>query len=150
MFFLHVVYQTLQVEQRGVAFIAVIKLAFDSQFLEHEHTAYAEQIFLLDEVSKRMFQGVWKGYDWRESHVGYVTNGVHMPTWAASEWKAFYTEKLAYDQRIGIDAVENAEHGGGIALICEPFGLEFAFYEVDKLVSPPPCSAFSTASIPMR
>ncbi len=50
MFFLHVVYQTLQVEQRGVAFIAVIKLAFDSQFLEHEHTAYAEQIFLLDAV----------------------------------------------------------------------------------------------------
>ncbi len=40
----------------------------------------------------------------------------------------------AYDQRIGIDAVENAEHGGGIALICEPFGLEFAFYEVDKFV----------------
>ena len=50
--------------------------------------------WLHGEVSKRMFQGVWKGYDWRESHVGYVTNGVHMPTWAASEWKAFYTEKL--------------------------------------------------------
>ncbi len=49
--------------------------------------------WLHGEVSKRMFQGVWKGYDWRESHVGYVTNGVHMPTWAASEWKAFYTEK---------------------------------------------------------
>jgi starch phosphorylase len=50
--------------------------------------------WLHGEVSKRMFAGVWKGYDWRESHVGYVTNGVHMPTWAASEWKAFYTEKL--------------------------------------------------------
>jgi len=53
--------------------------------------------WLHGEVSKRMFAGVWKGYDWRESHVGYVTNGVHMPTWAASEWKAFYTEKLGKD-----------------------------------------------------
>ncbi len=50
--------------------------------------------WLHGEVSKKMFAGVWKGYDWKESHVGYVTNGVHMPTWAASEWKAFYSEKL--------------------------------------------------------
>ncbi len=50
--------------------------------------------WLHGEVSKKMFAGVWKGYDWKESHVGYVTNGVHMPTWAASEWKAFYGEKL--------------------------------------------------------
>ena len=50
--------------------------------------------WLHGEVSKKMFNGVWKGYGWEESHVGYVTNGVHMPTWAASEWKAFYQEKL--------------------------------------------------------
>ena len=50
--------------------------------------------WLHGEVSKKMFAGVWKGYDWQESHVGYVTNGVHMPTWAASEWKEFYAEKL--------------------------------------------------------
>ena len=50
--------------------------------------------WLHGEVSKKMFAGVWKGYDWKESHVGYVTNGVHMPTWAASEWKAFYADKL--------------------------------------------------------
>ena len=46
--------------------------------------------WLHGEVSKRMFQGVWKGYAPEESHVSYVTNGVHMPTWAASEWKDFY------------------------------------------------------------
>lgn len=46
------------------------------------------------EVSKKMFAGIWKGYNWQESHVGYVTNGVHMPTWAASEWKEFYWQKL--------------------------------------------------------
>lgn len=50
--------------------------------------------WLHGEVSKKMFAGIWKGYSWEESHVGYVTNGVHMPTWAASEWKQFYTEKL--------------------------------------------------------
>lgn len=50
--------------------------------------------WLHGEVSKKMFAGIWKGYGWEESHVGYVTNGVHMPTWAASEWKEFYTQKL--------------------------------------------------------
>ena len=50
--------------------------------------------WLHGEVSKKMFAGVWKGYAPEESHVGYVTNGVHMPTWAASEWKAFYAQKL--------------------------------------------------------
>ena len=42
------------------------------------------------EVSKKMFNGIWKGYFPEESHVGYVTNGVHYPTWAAREWKALY------------------------------------------------------------
>ncbi len=50
--------------------------------------------WLHGEVSKKMFAGIWKGYSPEESHVGYVTNGVHMPTWAASEWKAFYGEHL--------------------------------------------------------
>ena len=50
--------------------------------------------WLHGEVSKKMFAGIWKGYSWEESHVGYVTNGVHMPTWAASEWKEFYRERL--------------------------------------------------------
>ena len=50
--------------------------------------------WLHGEVSKKMFSGIWKGYSWEESHVGYVTNGVHMPTWAASEWKAFYAKHL--------------------------------------------------------
>lgn len=50
--------------------------------------------WLHGEVSKKMFAGIWKGYNWQESHVGYVTNGVHMPTWSASEWKEFYWQKL--------------------------------------------------------
>ncbi|MBD5305869.1 MAG: glycosyltransferase family 1 protein [Bacteroides sp.] len=50
--------------------------------------------WLHGEVSKKMFAGIWKGYAPEESHVGYVTNGVHMPTWAASEWKDFYADHL--------------------------------------------------------
>ncbi len=50
--------------------------------------------WLHGEVSKKMFSGIWKGYAAEESHVGYVTNGVHMPTWAASEWKEFYAKHL--------------------------------------------------------
>jgi len=46
--------------------------------------------FIHGEVSKRMFAPIWKGYFAPELHVGYVTNGVHMPTWAASEWRRFY------------------------------------------------------------
>ena len=50
--------------------------------------------WLHGEVSKKMFSPVWPGYFPEELHVGYVTNGVHMPTWAASEWKAIYKQYL--------------------------------------------------------
>lgn len=50
--------------------------------------------WLHGEVSKKMFSPVWKGYYPEELHVDYVTNGVHMPTWAASEWKAIYKKYL--------------------------------------------------------
>ena len=53
--------------------------------------------WLHGEVSKKMFQGVWKGYAPEESHVSYVTNGVHMPTWAASEWKEFYEKTFGLE-----------------------------------------------------
>ena len=53
--------------------------------------------WLHGQVSRKMFQGVWKGYAPEESHVGYVTNGVHMPTWAASEWKEYYGKVLGED-----------------------------------------------------
>ena len=50
--------------------------------------------WLHGEVSKKMFSPVWKGYYPEELHVGYVTNGVHMPTWAASEWKKVYRQNF--------------------------------------------------------
>lgn len=44
------------------------------------------------EVSKKMFAPIWQGYYPEELHVSYVTNGVHMDTWAASEWKNVYNQ----------------------------------------------------------
>ncbi|MBR3883827.1 MAG: alpha-glucan family phosphorylase [Bacteroidaceae bacterium] len=43
-------------------------------------------------VSKDMFAGIWKGYFPAENHVGYVTNGVHFPTWVAPEWDNLYSK----------------------------------------------------------
>ncbi|RKW51327.1 MAG: alpha-glucan family phosphorylase, partial [Prevotella sp.] len=41
-------------------------------------------------VSQKMFAPLWKGYFPEENHVGYVTNGVHLPTWTATEWRKVY------------------------------------------------------------
>lgn len=46
--------------------------------------------WLHGKVSQEMFNPIWKGYFPQELHVNYVTNGVHLPTWTASEWKAIY------------------------------------------------------------
>jgi len=43
-------------------------------------------------VSQKMFSGIWKGYYPEENHVGYVTNGVHFPTWSATEWRKLYAK----------------------------------------------------------
>lgn len=43
-------------------------------------------------VSQKMFSPIWKGYYPEENHVGYVTNGVHFPTWTATEWQQLYAK----------------------------------------------------------
>ena len=37
------------------------------------------------QVSRKMFAGLWPGFDTREVPIGSVTNGVHTPTWVAPE-----------------------------------------------------------------
>ena len=58
--------------------------------------------WLHGKVSQEMFSTIWKGYFPEENHVGYVTNGVHFPTWSATEWKQLYSqyfdENFWYDQ----------------------------------------------------
>ena len=45
-------------------------------------------------VSQQMFAPIWKGYFPEENHVGYVTNGVHLPTWCAAEWKKLFKDNF--------------------------------------------------------
>lgn len=81
--------------------------------------------WLHGKVSQLMFQEIWPGYlpaeshrdhkilshdeyaevynvNPEESHVGYVTNGVHYPSWCASEWKnlhkKYFGENFIKDQ----------------------------------------------------
>ncbi len=58
--------------------------------------------WLHGKVSQEMFSSIWKGYFPEENHVGYVTNGVHFPTWCATEWKQLYfkyfNENFWFDQ----------------------------------------------------
>lgn len=46
--------------------------------------------WLHGEVSKEILGDMWPGYLADELHIGYVTNGVHFPTWAASRLKDMY------------------------------------------------------------
>ena len=43
-------------------------------------------------VSREMFQSLWPGYFAEENHIGYVTNGVHLPTWGHRLWQRLYKE----------------------------------------------------------
>jgi starch phosphorylase len=48
-------------------------------------------------VSQEMFAPIWKGYFPGELHVGYVTNGVHMASWTASEWLKLYKKTFGLE-----------------------------------------------------
>jgi phosphorylase/glycogen(starch) synthase len=41
-------------------------------------------------VSREMFSQIYEGYFPKELHIGYVTNGVHYPTWAGKHWQQLY------------------------------------------------------------
>ena len=71
--------------------------------------------WLHGKVSQEMFSPIWQGYFPSELHVDYVTNGVHLPTWTSSEFKALYENtftKNFYNDQSNIDiwkAMENVE-----------------------------------------
>lgn len=48
-------------------------------------------------VSREMFGQMWQGYFPEENHIGYVTNGVHLPTWADKRWQRLYNKVLGND-----------------------------------------------------
>ena len=55
-------------------------------------------------VSCEMFNKLYDGFFKEELHIGYVTNGVHFPTWVAKEWKILFEEVLGED-------FDNSFHG---------------------------------------
>ncbi len=54
------------------------------------------------EVSRNMiFSSLYKGYFPKELHIGYVTNGVHYPTWTSNDWQKLLMDdakKLNFSQ----------------------------------------------------
>ena len=69
-------------------------------------------------VSQEIFAGMYPGYLPEELHVGYVTNGVHYPTWASKEWQAVHAKVFGpefhthhYDKRCfgGIYNISDSE-----------------------------------------
>ena len=48
-------------------------------------------------VSQDIFKPLYKGYESEELHIGYVTNGVHLPTWAAKPWIDLYKKEFGND-----------------------------------------------------
>ena len=48
-------------------------------------------------VSREMFQSLWPGYFAEENHIGYVTNGVHLPTWGNRLWQRLYKQTFGTD-----------------------------------------------------
>lgn len=53
--------------------------------------------WLHGEVSRDILSPLWPGYLPEELHVGYVTNGVHYPTWTAPEWKQIHSKVFGED-----------------------------------------------------
>ncbi len=51
--------------------------------------------WLHGEVSKDVLGGMWPGYFKDELHIGYVTNGVHFPTWTSSVLRKLYAKYFA-------------------------------------------------------
>ncbi|MBK7475602.1 MAG: alpha-glucan family phosphorylase [Haliscomenobacter sp.] len=45
-------------------------------------------------VSQQMFKVLYPGYNYQELHIGYVTNGVHYPTWIAHDWHTLFIRHL--------------------------------------------------------
>ena len=73
----------------GMSFNEALELVRASS-LYTVHTPVLSQIHCV--VPQNNFNGILKVYFPDESQGGYVTNGVHYPTWAANEWKTLYNK----------------------------------------------------------
>jgi phosphorylase/glycogen(starch) synthase len=48
-------------------------------------------------VSREMFEDLYEGHFANELHIGYVTNGVHYPTWTHKKWQMLHLDTFGND-----------------------------------------------------
>ncbi len=53
--------------------------------------------WLHGKVTREMFTYLWDGYTEEELYIGYVTNGVHYPTWTSRYWRKLYEKHFGKD-----------------------------------------------------
>lgn len=82
-------------------------------------------------VSRRMFKDLYDGYYAEELPIGYVTNGVHMPTWTADAWKAIYREHLG---QALFDDQSNPDHWVKIHLVSDEIIWNTRNYQRKELI----------------
>lgn len=71
---------------------------FNMSYLASHLSQYINGVSKLHgEVSKGILKGLYPGYLEQEIEIGYVTNGVHYPTWAAKEWKELHNSWFGED-----------------------------------------------------
>lgn len=87
----------LGVEWSRIAALGKIDVSDPNEFFSMSHLAIrlSQEVNgvskLHGEVSQKMFNTLFPGYNSEELYVGYVTNSVHYPTWIAREWHDLYT-----------------------------------------------------------
>lgn len=71
---------------------------FNMSYLASHLSQYINGVSKLHgEVSKGILKGLYPGYLEQEVEIGYVTNGVHYPTWAGKEWKELHKAYFGED-----------------------------------------------------
>ncbi|PKP39533.1 MAG: alpha-glucan family phosphorylase [Bacteroidetes bacterium HGW-Bacteroidetes-15] len=66
--------------------------------------------WLHGDVSRKMFANLWPGYFPSELHLGYVTNGVHYPTWTSPEIRSLIevqSNENGYDNNPDWNSINN-------------------------------------------
>ena len=61
-------------------------------------------------VTRRMWHGLWPDGGEEETPISHITNGVHMPTWVASEMVRLYEKHLGEEMSQKFDEADLREH----------------------------------------
>jgi starch phosphorylase len=65
------------------------------------------------EVSRKMFRGLWPGFEAAEVPIGHVTNGVHAGTWVSSEWTELF------ERQLGAGFADGGHHWDALDLVSD-------------------------------